>query len=137
MEKTETRGRKKIRLNYYLCFWVTGEQRARLLTRAEDKQVLVDRVAQMIEDGIEISKYYISNSKEFLEFLSFRPSLTISALAKEAGIPRSSLHQIVSGKLNMTEAYAEKLAPVLSRYGTKVNSKDIMRGATELKARKK
>lgn len=56
-------------------------------------------------------------------FLAERPAISVSILAKESGIPESTLRYIItpSGKewrrCNLTELRWSKLVPVMSRYG--------------------
>jgi plasmid maintenance system antidote protein VapI len=52
-------------------------------------------------------------------FLAERPLLTQRGLSLEAGISESLLGKILKGDKRLTENVADKLEPVLSRYGFK------------------
>ncbi|MTI30690.1 ParA family protein [Xanthovirga aplysinae] len=59
------------------------------------------------------------SSKDVVAFLKKKPSIALSGLEKEAGIPATYLSKAVAGNYSILDKHLEKLSPVLKDYGYK------------------
>ncbi|MDF7819925.1 AAA family ATPase [Runella sp. MFBS21] len=57
------------------------------------------------------------SQKEVLNFLKHNPALTITALEKEASIPKGTIAQALTGTRNLAEKHLIALYPILTKYG--------------------
>jgi len=57
------------------------------------------------------------NTTQLKEFFTSRPSLSKRGVCREAGISLSLLNYILKGNRALTNEVADKLKPVLNRYG--------------------
>ncbi|RDB02520.1 ParA family protein [Runella aurantiaca] len=57
------------------------------------------------------------SQKEVENFLKHNPALTVSALEKEAGIPKGTIAQALAGSRNLAEKHLTALFPILTKYG--------------------
>jgi len=59
--------------------------------------------------------------KDIQQFLEERPSLSKRGFAREAGLTYQLIDYIIAGKRTLTDDTAEKLLPVMKKYGWSKN----------------